>query len=319
MLHGFTKKVVRSVCGQYYRIRSARLTEEALTVFCFHDVSNDPSEFSLDFDLNVYPGVFDYQIGFIRRHFNIISPDDLSRDSIPKHAALITFDDGFLSFFTNAVPLLNKHQVPALIFLNMEPIQGGKFWAGLITYLCSKRDDFVPYLRQKIAVTTSSPLFLHCSKAIVDSYLDHVQNDFDAEVFQYVGPFAREEHLQSVESNRLVYFGNHLYNHYVPRLMSDKEILLSFKDNVDCLKKYSNYRNIFSFPFGQPKSCFADGQVQLIHENCTQTMFSSSQHVNYTRGALLDRISLSSSHKTSTDLWFQIFKHRIKDRLHSYS
>ena len=217
MLHGFTKKVVRSVCGQYYRIRSARLTEEALTVFCFHDVSNDPSEFSLDFDLNVYPGVFDYQIGFIRRHFNIISPDDLSRDSIPKHAALITFDDGFLSFFTNAVPLLNKHQVPALIFLNMEPIQGGKFWAGLITYLCSKRDDFVPYLRQKIAVTTSSPLFLHCSKAIVDSYLDHVQNDFDAEVFQYVGPFAREEHLQSVESNRLVYFGNHLYNHYVPR------------------------------------------------------------------------------------------------------
>ena len=319
MLHDLTIRAIKPVCGQYYRLRASRLTEQALTVFCYHDVSNEPSEFSRDFALNVRPDILDYQLGFIKKHFNIVSPDDLLEDSIPKHAALVTFDDGFLSFFTNAVPILNEHQVPAIIFLNMEPIQGGTFWAGLITYLCSKRADFVKYLQAKADVNPNWPLSLHCSRENVDSYLEQARDSIGSEVSQYVGPFAREEHLQSVRSNRLVYFGNHLFNHYVPRLMSDKEILLSFNDNADRLKKYGNYRNIFSFPFGQPKSCFTDEQVQLIHENCTQTMFASSQHVNYTRGVPLDRISLSSAHRSSTDLWFQIFKHRIKDRLHSYS
>ena len=74
------------------------------------------------------------------------------------------------------------------------------------------------------------PLFLHCSRNIVNSFLRTKNKTYKDEVNGYVGNFATENDLQSVSTNNLVYFGNHLYNHDVALLMSDKELLESFSD-----------------------------------------------------------------------------------------
>ena len=46
-------------------------TKNRLTIFCYHDVSNNPSEFSHSHDLNVPPSIFEYQIGYINKKFNV--------------------------------------------------------------------------------------------------------------------------------------------------------------------------------------------------------------------------------------------------------
>ena len=94
------------------------LTKNKLTIFCYHDVSNNPSEFSHNHDLNVPPSIFEYQIGYINKKFNVISPDDLLAGKIPAQAALITFDDGFRSYFNTAVPILEKYNLSSINFLN---------------------------------------------------------------------------------------------------------------------------------------------------------------------------------------------------------
>ena len=113
------KPAIATTIGAYYNIAKKNLLEQALTIFLFHDVSNNPSEFSRKYNLTTSPDIFLYQLQFIKDHFNVISPDDLLEYRIPKNAALLTFDDGFRSFFTNVIPLLNEYKVPCLILLNI--------------------------------------------------------------------------------------------------------------------------------------------------------------------------------------------------------
>jgi hypothetical protein len=290
------------------------MLEQALTVFVYHDISEVPSEFSYKYQLNVCPNLFEWQLRFLKKHFNFVSPDDLLEDRVPPKAALLTFDDGFSSFFTNAATILEKHQVPCIIFLNMAPIKGEIFWSGLITYLCEKKPDFVAYLKKcMLHESREPPLFLSCSAEIVCSYIKKAGEDVLSQVLEFVGSFADEESLEQGSANKLICYGNHLYNHYVPLLMSDMELLDSFDRNANALKKYPNFRNMFSFPFGQPDSCFSHRQVDLLFERGAKKIFRSSGTVNYKAKALyLDRIALTSWHTSSERIWYQIFKHRLK-------
>jgi hypothetical protein len=225
---------------------------------------------------------------------------------------LITFDDGFRSFFENGIPILEKHNVPCINFLSLGPIKGEIFWSGLITYLCEKRPDFVRYVKhQSVRKENKLPLFLLCSIDIVESYLNRTGEDLRCVVSEFSGAFARIEDLEHAASKDFVYFGNHLYNHYVPLHLSDEELLFYFNENRRGLEEYRNYRNMFSFPFGQPESCFSQQQVELLIANGAKKVFRSSGTINYNAMAsYLDRIALTSNHNSSAKIWFKIFQHR---------
>ena len=293
-------------CFNYYFIRSA------LTVFVYHDVSDDPSEFSKTYGLNVPPELFDNQISFIKNNFNVISPDDLLKLRIPPKAALITFDDGLKSFFKNAIPILERHGVPVIIFLNMEPIMGELFWSGLITYLCQKNEDFVRFLKERSRLPQSSkPLYLHCSREITESYLQSSGKQlegFKDEIDKFVGEFATEEDLAQAAKKQNVFFGNHLFNHHVPVLMSDEALVESYSKNRDALKEYPNCRDMFSFPFGQPKTCFTDDQIKLLLRNGAEKVFSGYPLINSdATSPYLHRVALTSYNNSPSKIWFPIF------------
>ncbi len=290
--------------------------KDALTVFVYHDVSDNPSEFCSSYDLSVSSEIFEYQIKFIRDHFNVIGPDDLLAQGIPSRAALITFDDGLRSYFTTAIPLLEKYHMPSIIFLNAEPVKGGLFWSGLITYLC-KKESFVEYVEKRNGSSDSaSPLFLSCDRELVKTYLRESGEPVEHTVREYVGEFAFESDLAEASGNPLVYFGNHLYNHDVPLLLSDEELLASYMENETALKKYSNYRNMFSFPFGQPETCFSESQVSLLLHNGADKVFSSIGSINAdSSSSYLHRIPLNSFNRTPARIWFQIYNRTLRKQL----
>ncbi|MBH09546.1 MAG: hypothetical protein CMG74_04180 [Candidatus Marinimicrobia bacterium] len=304
------KSIVRSLVGGVFSPLGKYFTKKRLTIFCYHDISNNPSEFSHNHDLNVPPSIFEYQIDYINKKFNVISPDALLLGEIPAHAALITFDDGFKSYFTNAIPILEKHNLPSIVFLNMEPIKGGIFWSGLITYLSENSPDFNRHVAAKIKVNLKEkPLFLHCSRNIVNSFLRTKNKTYKDEVNGYVGNFATENDLKSVSSNNLVFFGNHLYNHDVSLLMSDKEFLKSYFKNDEELKKYPNSRNMFAFPFGQPGTCFSNKQIELILKIGSKKVFSSFPMINNNvNSQYLHRIPLNSFNNSNSRIWFNILR-----------
>lgn len=303
------KSTARHVLGAAYAALAGGSLKDALTIFVYHDVSDHPSEFSRSHNLNVPPAIFESQVRSIQQRFTVISPDNLLERNLPPRAALITFDDGFQSYFRQALPILERYRVPSLIFLNMEPVRGGLFWSGLITYLCRKEPRFQDrLLKQSRVKTEKGPLFLSCGRAIVRDYLTEADPSLPEAVRTYVGAFASEQDLRDAASHPLVTFGNHLYNHDVPRLLSDEEFLESFRENRRALQAYPNHRDLFAFPFGHPGTCYAPHQVDLLWKEGVKGVFSSSGGLNHDpQGRCLDRIALDASHDTEGKILAQVF------------
>ena len=68
------------------------------------------------------PEWLDEQLSYLTRHYEIISLSRLvqcleQQKPVPAQSAVITFDDGFRDNLTNALPVLQRHRVPATIFL----------------------------------------------------------------------------------------------------------------------------------------------------------------------------------------------------------
>ena len=75
------KKILKKIAvfglGPVLGIAQRKLYGKNLTVFCYHDVTDAPSDFSRENALHVPPKVFDYQISYIKKNFNVIEPKQL--------------------------------------------------------------------------------------------------------------------------------------------------------------------------------------------------------------------------------------------------
>ena len=305
------KKNIVFGLGSVLGIAQRKLYGKNLTVFCYHDVTNAPSDFSSENGLNVTPEVFNYQIAYIKKNFNVIGPKQLMEKTLPTNAALVTFDDGFKSFFTNALPILENNKIPLIIFLNMGPIRGEMFWPGLIVFLCEKRPDFITYLNSQIELGEEKvPLYLSCSKDVVEDFIKKNSEDFQKIVLDYVGLFADENDLEKYSHNSYVFYGNHTYTHFVSCLMNDKNFFADVEKNSKFLRMYPNYIDYFAFPFGQPGSTFTDSQVKLLLEKEFKMVFFSSGTINESSPLpqFLDRVTLFSEDISHSKIMYRVMK-----------
>lgn len=94
-----------------------------LTVINYHRINDVTPDFD-SFRLNVSatPSMFEEQMQYLSRWFHVVSVEEVvlwlcGKANLPPHAALITFDDGYLDNYTNAYPILRKYNFPAVIFL----------------------------------------------------------------------------------------------------------------------------------------------------------------------------------------------------------
>lgn len=294
-----------------------RLLKDTVSIFLYHEVSDNPSPFCEQYDLNVAPGLFTRQMGFITGHFNIIDPDQLLEGNYETPAALIAFDDGMPGYFREAVPILAAKRIPSTIFLNMAPIEGEIFWSGLITYLTQYDAEFCKLLHKHFPAQKNVPDFLLCNRKIVSDYITAIDfNPLEAKIRSFYGPFASLKDMDSVRDNPLVFFGNHFYNHYNAVQLNDEELHQQYFLNDQRMVGYSNRRPLFSYPFGQPETCFTRRQTELLHSFGAKAVFSSSGRINRSgRSGLYDRIGIDSSIETIDDLLGLIHWMKVKATL----
>ena len=92
-----------------------------LVVLAYHEVAEGPG--TLERDYAVTPANFQAQIGWLAEHgYHFTSIDDLlaaraGRRSLPPRSVLLSFDDGYRSFYDNAFPVLKRQKAPALLGL----------------------------------------------------------------------------------------------------------------------------------------------------------------------------------------------------------
>lgn len=295
-------------------LRLAQLMfRNSLVVFCYHDVTECPSQFSKKYGLNVRPSLFELQLNFISEYFDIISPIQLVSGDYRTPCALITFDDGLRSYFDIAVPLLGRKGIPSIIFLNMGPVGGEVFWSGLITYLISVDNGFRKHIND-FSSDDDRELLLRCDRKVVREYLENHPNkdDLIKGAREFYGEFATVADLFRVAESRLVFFGNHLFNHYNVLNMSDDEIETEYTANGKKLSEFPNYVPFFSYPFGQPETCFDAHHTKLIYNLGAQAVFCSSGGVNNKEQTkLYDRVGASERIRSIWHLSFLVFRRKL--------
>lgn len=100
-----------------------------LTTLIFHRVLAQPDP--------IFPGEpdirrFDEILEWIKRWFEVIPLDAavelLASGQLPARALTITFDDGYADNAENALPVLQKHGMPATFFIATSFLDGGRMW-----------------------------------------------------------------------------------------------------------------------------------------------------------------------------------------------
>lgn len=124
------RKIYHCVRGLYRGGRAignrlGNLIDRPVIVLLYHRVANlqaDPE------GLAVSPQHFRQQLAYIRQHFRILRFDEDWRQ-LQEPAVALTFDDGYADNLLEALPLLEKFDIPATFFINTEQLFSGQlFW-----------------------------------------------------------------------------------------------------------------------------------------------------------------------------------------------
>ncbi len=117
----------------YYHHRLAQVEFPGVAVFCYHGIRDDGTG-DLPFrDLHVERSAFEGHCRILRECCSPISTAQLvaalNGASLPPRPVLVTFDDGYRSVLDLGLPILEQYEIPAAVFVCVEPIvRGEHFW-----------------------------------------------------------------------------------------------------------------------------------------------------------------------------------------------
>jgi peptidoglycan/xylan/chitin deacetylase (PgdA/CDA1 family) len=311
------RKVLKKPLGIAFRFtpQVRRAIKNGLTVFVFHEVTDQPSRFAEEHSLAVSKKMFHHQVSWIQSKFSIIHPAEvLNGTPLPEHSAIISFDDGFFSTFENGLAILEKLGVPSIVFLNMQAILEHKpILSAIACYLNRYVPEFSDFMKSK---GISSPFYLTLSPTTLQAFEEHCGPvDSDA-VLYYQGRFADLNTVKAWDNKNTVVFGNHLYDHWNAAALSIEELTEQYQKNEIALKQLNNSVNLFSFTNGHPGTCFSERDVNILHQLNVRKVFSAVGGVNRdVNSFLFGRIIVGDRDKDEYHLWFRIGQAVLNDLL----
>jgi len=201
---------------------------QKLRVLAYHDVTDREK--------------FENQIYYLKDNYNIISTKDLeniiyNKKVLKKNSVLITFDDGDISNYTNAFPILKKHNIPATLFVITKLVNSQfPFWWKEMEYYLGKKEGRKTVWESKEWKN---------EKRL--AYLRELKDD-------YIGTPLESQQLKINELNEMKKFGfciaNHSNTHPMFNRCDFNEINDELNTSINFLKQNNFSANYFAYPNG---------------------------------------------------------------------
>lgn len=239
LLHSIVKKVSKPILGTVGPwLAPVRHAKQGLAIFVFHEVTENPSPYSRQCSTHCNESLFRRQLKWIRDRFLVIHPLQLDQGTIPPGSALLTFDDGYKSFRTVALPILEDADLPSIVFLNMDVVEGSPNAYAAIAWH-----------RRGSHQGLGSP-----SDSLPETYERAVRPlrglDELAEFRKFQGDYLGEGDLLALDGHPLVAFGSHLSNHWHGPSLRDSQFDEAILTNQHRLDRYRNGMRWLAYPFG---------------------------------------------------------------------
>lgn len=108
-------------------------------VLLYHAVAWREGDFLAGLDSNTSPADFERHLAYLARHHTVVPLSVIESGSWPDGAAVITFDDGYRTVFTEALPRLRERRMPAALYL-VTSVMGNAdvVWVNELMWLCRR-------------------------------------------------------------------------------------------------------------------------------------------------------------------------------------
>lgn len=229
------------------------------------------------------PEMFDMQLTFLKKHFNVINFRDLEeihqlKEDIPPSSLILTFDDGYADNYSHMLPILKSHDLTATVFLTTHYIDTGElFWVDRLAYKINNMpegrlellDGTQAYevkntnreeVRRQIGQLCSSLTFRQHFQ-LLDEIYNLVDVEPTEEEYELARPMSWDEVIELDKSG--VEIGTHTVMHGFLDRMTRDEIKIELLDSKETITKRLQKEAItICYPAGK----YNDNVISMAHQ-----------------------------------------------------
>ena len=243
--------------------------------------------------------VFEAQINYLRKHYRVISLRQFTQEVrnrvIAPPSVVITFDDGYLGTYTEALPILRKYDIPATVYLTVGCIETGDIaWYDklFLAFELREGDRFefefeghkrsLPLGSRKTRLNSALKLIRELrtvSNKRRVAFSTEFGKKFPLPNSAMTGRMLNWEQVRHMQKNG-VSFGGHTMTHPpVSRLATD-ELKYELAESKEIAEKELGAPILdFAFPFGNMDSC-SQASVDFLAATGYETAATTMEGIN---------------------------------------
>ncbi len=260
-----------------YRRRLSRKGLPGVAVLCYHGVPNDDEAGRMPFtNLHVTARTFEAHCRLLRDTLHPVSLTDwraalAGGRALPQRAVLVTFDDGYRTVLTHALPALRRFGIPAVVFISTGPVADGSLFS--FDAMARKR-------RTPSAVRAANAPGAADPTGVVASV--------PAAPGDPAAPLTVEE-LRELAAAPEIEIGAHTVSH---RILSNCPLEEQRREIVESKQQLESWTGApvraFAYPNGRPGFDYGEGTVSLVQEAGFDFGFTTRQAFAEANGSVLE-------------------------------
>lgn len=228
------------------------------SVLLYHNVDDAPSSFVRRLGVTMSTADFESHIRYLARSHRVVPLSQLARHAHDPRDVAITFDDGYRSVRTVALPILEKYGMPFKAFVLAAESRSEINWLNQLSFLLDRcpPDDLEELVLRATGVAVPRSR-LGDPTPFVEHFVEHRTPDAIAEVFAarcdepVPELYLNEEDIRALAAHPLVELGSHTRNHFPLHRLSRESIEVEVVEAHRALQeRFGDAIEGFCPPFG---------------------------------------------------------------------
>lgn len=276
---------------------------------------------------------FENDLEFLLKYFSPISLDDLlnfddKKEKAPTKSFLLTFDDGYREVYDIIAPILKKHSIPAMFFLNSAFIDNKEMFfrnkASLLIEKINEEDDSNILKKIKEILLLNGKDIQDIRKSILSiNYQDKFILDDIAEILNFdferylkeKRPYLTSEEIISLINDGFA-FGAHSIDHPLYKDLSLEEQLRQTTESLNFLnERFKIPYRVFAFPFDD-QGVYEEYFRNIFFKDEVKITFGTSDFEKRAFKNNIQRQSMERSLEPLSKIYSELFRKEIVNKFY---
>ena len=239
------------------------LSPDRARALLYHSVEETPGSYTAGLKVNVTPATFAMHMDYVRTHYSGSTIEQVVDGTNGPCPALITFDDGYASVEQHAVPILEKCNLPATVYLIGSAVSTGRVWVNELNHAIHSHPETIsPVLASypSLERLDHADIIHHVQTRFTPAEIEHLMQQLTVALSKETDDLStaaatatvKQKLFSSADDIKLmqrrgIAFGFHTQDHYNLKLCDDKTLTRQL-DRTGVAHLLNS--NTFAYPFG---------------------------------------------------------------------